>query len=73
MTFRELYAEAKKRPIPMTPANAFVREMAKITKKSDMAVRRWLSKEAPVIPDALTQEVLAKHFNTTAEELFPRQ
>ena len=73
MTFKELYAEAKKKPLPVTPANAFIREVAKVTKKSDLAVRRWVSNENPSVPDALTQEVLAKHFNTTPEALFPRQ
>ncbi|MCM1077779.1 MAG: hypothetical protein NC411_10515 [Bacteroides sp.] len=43
-----------------------------MTKKSEIAVRRWLGNgETSATPDALTQEVLAKHFNTTPEELFP--
>ncbi|MCH5234512.1 MAG: hypothetical protein J1E16_04400 [Muribaculaceae bacterium] len=73
MTLKELYYEARKNTKPMTPGRAFINEVAQVTKKSDLAVRRWLSNESPSVPDRLTQEVLAKHFNTTPEELFPRQ
>ncbi len=69
MTFKELYANAKRQPKPDTPANAFVREIAEVTKKSEVAVRKWLYGDAT--PDALTQATLASHFNTTPEELFP--
>lgn len=70
MTFKELYQKAKSKPAPKTPAAAFILEICKITKKSEIAVRRWVSGDN--IPDALTQDVLAKHFNTTPDELFPR-
>lgn len=74
MTLKEMYAEARKQPIPQYPANAFIREVAEVTKKSELAVRRWVGEgKTACVPDALTQEVLAKHFNTTPEELFPRQ
>lgn len=74
MTLKELYNQAKSAPKPDTPANAFIREIAKVTKKSEIAVRRWLSdSDYSTVPDALTQEVLAQHFNTTPAELFPRQ
>lgn len=73
MTLKEIYARVKQEPRPDTPANAFVKELAAITKKSELAVRRWLSdaEGSSTTPDALTREVLARHFNTTAEELFP--
>lgn len=70
MTLKELYAKAKEQPKPDTPANAFIREVASVTKKSEIAVRRWLS-EGGVEPDALTKDVLARHFGTTTQELFP--
>lgn len=70
MTLKELYAKAKEQPKPDTPAVAFVKEIAEVTKKSEMAVRRWLG-DGGVTPDALTKEVLARHFGTTAHELFP--
>jgi len=69
MTLKELYNKAKEQPRPDTPANVFVRKVAAVTKKSEIAVRRWLSGESQ--PDALTQEVLAKHFGATPEALFP--
>lgn len=71
MTFRERYHQAKSQARPVAPATAFIREIAEVTKKSEIAVRRWLSGETE--PDALTQEVLAKYLNTTPAELFPKQ
>lgn len=68
MTLLELYQQAKSQGRPVSPATAFIREVAQVTKKSEIAIRRWLSGESE--PDALTQEVLARHFNTTPEELF---
>lgn len=70
MTLKELYNRAKDQPKPETPATVFIREVADVTKKSEVSVRRWISEE--VVPDALTQDVLAKHFNTTSDALFPR-
>lgn len=70
MTLAERYQQAKNQARPVAPATAFVREIAEVTKKSELAVRRWLAGETE--PDALTQEVLAKHFNTTPDELFPK-
>ena len=70
MTLAERYQQAKNQARPIAPATAFVREIAEVTKKSELAVRRWLAGETE--PDALTQEVLAKHFNTTPDELFPK-
>lgn len=69
MTLLELYQQVKKQNRPVAPATAFVREVAAVTKKSELAVRRWIAGETE--PDALTQEVLAKHFGTTPESLFP--
>lgn len=69
MTLSERYEQIKTES-PVSPARAFLREVAEVTKKSELAVRRWLSGETT--PDLLTQEVLAKHFNTTPEELFPK-
>lgn len=69
MTLLELYQNAKNQARPVAPATAFVREVAAVTKKSELAVRRWLSGESE--PDALTKCVLAKHFGTSPEALFP--
>lgn len=71
MTLTERYEQAKsqRQPRAVTPALAFVQQVAEVTKKSEIAVRRWLSGASQ--PDALTQDVLARHFSTTPEELFP--
>lgn len=66
MTLKELYEEARKSP---TPGLVFIREVMTVTQKTEITVRRWISGE--VVPDALTRSVLARHFNTTPEELFP--
>lgn len=71
MTLIERYEQAKRQPRALTPALAFVQQVAEVTKKSEIAVRRWLSGETQ--PDALTQDVLARHFGTTPDELFPKQ
>lgn len=74
MTLRQLYLQAKQAPKPEAPGTAFIRELADVTKKSEIAVRRWLSdSETSVVPDALTQSVLAEHFNTTPDALFPER
>lgn len=73
MTFKEIYAEVKNKPKPDTPVKAFIKEVCEVTKKTEVAVWRWLSDKegSSSVPDALTQDVLAKHFGTTPQELFP--
>lgn len=74
MTLKELYTKAKSSPKPEAPGVAFVREVARVTKKSEPAVRRWLGEGSNAcVPDALTQKVLADHFHTTPSQLFPQQ
>lgn len=70
MTLAERYEQAKRQKRALPPAQAFVKNVAEVTKKSEIAVRRWLA--GTIVPDALTQDVLAKHFGTTPDELFPR-
>lgn len=73
MTLKAIYESVKANERPITPANAFVKELAEVTKKSEVAVRRWLSDgKNSTMPDALTQDILAKHFGTTVDELFPK-
>lgn len=76
MTLLQRYTEAKSRERVKikvnTPAMDFIQEVMDVTKKSEPAVRRWLVVGSDVRPDELTQKVLADHFNTTPEELFPR-
>ena len=68
MTFAEIYEEQKSKP---TPANDFINKIAELTSKSPLTVKRWVQPCTSVRPDALTQKVLADHFSTTPEELFP--
>ncbi|MDE6802872.1 MAG: heat shock factor family protein [Muribaculaceae bacterium] len=73
MTLKEMYAKAKKQEKMTAPATAFVKEVARVAKKSEVAVRRWLAEgDSCCQPDALTQEVLARHFRTSADRLFPK-
>lgn len=66
MTLKELYQKRKAQPVPGV---AFVREVATVTNRAESSVYRWLLSD--VVPDATTQQVLAEHFGTTPEELFP--
>lgn len=66
-----MYLEHKGRPT-VTPGQRFINELCAVTKKSEPTVRRWICDGATAVnPDALTQDVLAKHFGVTVEELFP--
>lgn len=71
MTLKEIYDDVRRQPKPETPASAFLKQIAEITMKSEIAVRRWLSGDTE--PDDLTKSVLAEHFNTTPEALFPHK
>lgn len=65
-TFAELYEERKSKP---TPAQEFVSEVARITHRSEITVRMWLSGQQ--IPDTLVQSVIADHFGVDMAGLFP--
>lgn len=67
-TFKELYEDIKSLP---TPAQAFISEIAELTCSNEMTVRMWLTGRQR--PDALAQRVLAEHFKTSAEALFPKR
>lgn len=67
-TFIELYNESKSKP---TPAQEFISEVARITHRSEMTVRMWLSGKQ--IPDALVLSVIADHFNVDMAGLFPEK
>ena len=46
MTLKELYDNAKKQPKPLTPPYAFVLEVARVTKRSEITVRKWIAGDA---------------------------
>lgn len=67
-TFTELYNESKSKP---TPAQEFVAEVARITKRSEFTVKMWLCGNQ--VPDMLVQSVIAEHFGVEASGLFPER
>lgn len=66
MTLKERYIKERQKP---TAPQLFIEEVADVTKRSTTTVRMWMS--GAQAPDALTQQVLADHFGTTPEQLFP--
>ena len=67
-TFTELYNESKSKP---TPAQEFVAEVARITKRSEFTVKMWLCGNQ--VPDMLVKSVIAEHFGVEADGLFPER
>lgn len=66
-TFFDLYNEQKSKP---TPAQEFISEVARITKRTTNTVRMWLSGQQT--PDALAQSIIAEHFGVSINSLFPK-
>ena len=67
-TFFDLYNAQKSKP---TPAQEFVSEVAKITRRTETTVRMWLSGQQT--PDALAQSIIAEHFGVNVDYLFPKR
>ena len=67
-SLRELYDVELRKP---TPATQFVREVMRVTQRRETSVRQWLA--GNYYPDVNTQRILAEHFDTTPELLFPPQ
>lgn len=65
MTLKEIYEKERVKP---TPIQDFIKEICKVTEKTEAAAYRWIGGKCA--PDKLTQKILAKHFKTTPEELF---
>lgn len=66
-TFFDLYNEQKSKP---TPAQEFISEVARITKRTTTTVRMWLSGQQT--PDALAQSIIAEHFGVSITSLFQK-
>lgn len=66
MTFKEFYQQAKNE---QTAAQKFIAEIAELTNRSEISVRKWLSGENE--PDDETKQILAEHFKVKPQELFP--
>lgn len=67
MTFADLYYEARKKPHPSV---AFIAEIAEVTHRTQIAVRKWISGENT--PDYNVQQIIAQHLNMPREQLFPK-
>lgn len=68
MTFFDLYAEEKRKP---TAAQVFVADVARLTHRSEVTVRMWLS--GMQSPDELVQSIIAKKYGVSAASLFPKR
>lgn len=66
MSLQEMYKQAGEQP---TPRQALVAEWAKISMRSESAVRQWLC--GSTTPDAAAAALLAAHYNCKISDLFP--
>ena len=66
LTFSEIYYEKRKLPHPSV---AFIMEIANITYRSPIAVRKWITGENT--PDINCQNIIAEHLGKPREVLFP--
>ena len=67
MSFFEYYQTIKFQP---SPAATFVREIANLCERSEIAVRKWLAGEN--VPKLKEQMKIAAYLNIPVEELFPK-
>lgn len=67
MTLREYYQSLKYQP---SPAATFVKEIATLCNRTEIAVRKWLAGDAA--PDAFLQEKISAHLDIPVDELFPK-
>lgn len=68
ITFIDLYHKEGKKP---TPRQAFIETVARVTKKSPITIKNWINGRQ--VPDALTVDVIAKHFDCDPSALFPEK
>lgn len=66
-TFRQLYDEEKKKP---TAAQNFVADIAALTKRSEVTVRKWIAGQQE--PDDLAKQAIGERFGIKADYLFPK-
>lgn len=69
MNFKDYYNEAKKKKT-ITPAQQFKLDIAELCCVSVQTVNMWLYHGQE--PTMLVKKVLANHFNTSVESLFPK-
>ncbi len=66
ISLTKLYKEKLSEP---SPAKQLIKEIAKLTERSQLTVRLWLSGKHK--PEPLIQRIIAEHFNIDVEYLFP--
>lgn len=66
MSFVKIYETVKAKP---APGAVFVKQMAELTHRSEISVRKWLS--GKTIPDINCQIILEQHFGVPRKTLFP--
>ena len=67
MTFREYYQSLKYQP---TPAAIFIKEVAALCNRAEIAVRKWLAGDA--VPDMEVQMKISDYLKIPVEDLFPK-
>ena len=65
-SLREMYKQAGELP---TPRQALVTEWARVSMRSESAVRQWLC--GATTPDQAAAALLAAHYNCEISDLFP--
>lgn len=66
LTFKELYLREKEKP---SPAQSFIKEIAQLTKRSEVTVRMWILGRQ--VPDALAKSMIAEYLGISEDALFP--
>lgn len=66
-SFQERFLEAKNQPSPL---QVFLNEVAKVTYRNPQTIKKWATGE--IEPDGAIKSLLALHFNTKVEVLFPK-
>jgi len=66
LSFIQLYQEAKEKP---SPKDLFIHQVSEVTHRSESTVKKWVI--GNTAPDINTMIVLAHHFDTPVEILFP--
>lgn len=66
MSFIDLYNIEKRK---LTPAQEFIKNMAKLTKRSESTVRQWVV--GMFTPDELCKSIISEKLGIDADILFP--
>lgn len=66
MSFKDYYQSLKYQP---TPAASFIKEIAALCGRAEIAVRKWLAGDA--VPELKVQKKISEFLNIPVEELFP--